>query len=555
MDGMRKTDRPEATFLDGPSARRGQMSVVSPKVDALQADVDRSARMGAQSAQLRQLGLLPGGTVPSHVAQLGKGKTTPPKEAPQEAKWKSDIETHGFEPGNVKIGGMGTANADISAADAARIWLFESKGANAWQSADNIAHDHNTPAKQLSRKLLGMMERTVRAYSEYEKKVNTISVAELLNSGDEYGEARGQLLLGVSNTDRTDALLGLQYNTTTAAFDGTKGASLPLTLTSVLQYLTGVEFVHAQDEATFKSDHRRDLEDISQAWSDWPNDDGRSFLTRNPTYLIVLEAAYTFARQKGEGQTLHGKALDPLADDIEFRFLPVVRDLTHVEKPAKDTVQQRAAPAAARAKSTPVVQRRKFKDVDEARDFLRPLLVGTETGEGEEMAAFLKGDLLQHKEANKGLLIKAFRALVEGSTVADFVGTRDLVKRRTVTEAVWSHIARGEVKPKVVGYHWKGLGNEANVEAYGDQRRTDRFGCYVQAVRSVNKTGAQNFTPVLKSTDSTFFPDDWSEQDIRMAIEHAVQEGSQPELTVTFPIKAKGMVLFKNDDSFFPVIQ
>lgn len=121
-----------------------------------------------------------------------------------------------------------------------------------------------------------------------------------------------------------------------------------------------------------------------------------------------------------------------------------------------------------------------------------------------------------------------------------------LVKKRSADD-VWDHITKGGTNSDggPTGYHTTKR-EDAIAEGYGEKTML-AFGCYQQNVRLVadhSKT---------KKKPSTFFPDDWSLEDIREAIEYALPVGGHYE--VVAPAKGAGMVLFKNADSWFPFFE
>ena len=123
------------------------------------------------------------------------------------------------------------------------------------------------------------------------------------------------------------------------------------------------------------------------------------------------------------------------------------------------------------------------------------------------------------------------------------VVTAKLVKKRSADD-VWDHLTKGgtHTSGTPTGYHTI-KGQSAIAEGYGKKTMLD-FGCYKQGVRLIADHSK------VKQKESTFFPDDWSLDDIREAIEFALTVGKLYE--VVTPAKGKGMKLFKNADSFFP---
>jgi Bacterial EndoU nuclease len=120
-----------------------------------------------------------------------------------------------------------------------------------------------------------------------------------------------------------------------------------------------------------------------------------------------------------------------------------------------------------------------------------------------------------------------------------------VAKRRTVTDEIMNHIANGGLKDdgRPTGLHTI-HGGHPIAEPFGAKTPQD-FGCYVQAVRLI----ADNSK--IKKKPSTFYPDDWSLDDIREAIEYANSRGG-PSYEVTRPEKGRGMLLHFNGDSYFP---
>ena len=494
--------------------------------------------------------------------QLGRKK-----EASQEEKWKKEIEKYGFESGEVTIGGMGTKGADIKAYDTERLWLFEVKGKNNWESAANIAHEGNVPAKQLADKLRGKLNTYVKALPRGGGSEESVEVKDYISEQGYYFDARQQILLGASNMDINDALLALPFDIEKregeGEFDFSKGAAMPLSINTVLRYLKDVTetIPDMKKRKKYEENHKDNVEEIQDAWTEWTGD-GRSFFVQNPEYLNDLEEAYTALRQTAIQQEFHGRQLPILGKNIELKFLPVVRDLTNIQK--KDKEEETQFRQAEGGQSVVLqfsfqgtslddspIQLLKFENVDDAENFLRAHLTGP-IEEGTEWVAFeklLKGtEYFKDMASNFNLLYQAYKAITAQQDITDIVAARGVEKRRELSEGIWEHIAKGQVNGgKVVGYHWKGLGAATAAEAYGDRYAEDDFGAYKQPVRERGGAGKE------KATDSSFFPDGWSEAEVKMAIEYATQElPSQPLLTVTLPEKGRGMKLFFNKDSYFP---
>ena len=95
------------------------------------------------------------------------------------------------------------------------------------------------------------------------------------------------------------------------------------------------------------------------------------------------------------------------------------------------------------------------------------------------------------------------------------------------------------------GLHTK-KGPKPIAEAYGDKTMVGNEGCYKQAVRLIKDPTK------TKKNASTFFPDSWSLEDIREAIEYAYNTGKGNFIEVSTPSKGAGMILYFNGDSYFP---
>lgn len=123
------------------------------------------------------------------------------------------------------------------------------------------------------------------------------------------------------------------------------------------------------------------------------------------------------------------------------------------------------------------------------------------------------------------------------------VVTAKPVKKRSADE-VWDHVTKGGLNREggPTGYHTI-KGQNAIAEGYGKKTML-AFDCYRQNVRLIDAPDK------TKQKPSTFFPDDWTLEEIREAIEYAVPVGNLYE--VVSPAKGKGMKLFKNADSWFP---
>lgn len=117
-------------------------------------------------------------------------------------------------------------------------------------------------------------------------------------------------------------------------------------------------------------------------------------------------------------------------------------------------------------------------------------------------------------------------------------------KKRTVDDTVWEHITQGGLKEdgRPTGYHTT-RGTNAIAEGFGQKTMRD-FDCYEQQVR------LRSDPSKVKKGGSTFFPDSWTLEEIREAIEYAVPVGQLFE--VVTPLKGAGMRLRSNDSSWYP---
>jgi hypothetical protein len=135
-----------------------------------------------------------------------------------------------------------------------------------------------------------------------------------------------------------------------------------------------------------------------------------------------------------------------------------------------------------------------------------------------------------------------------------------IVQRLELTDKMWTHIARGEVREgrKLVGYHWTG-DDTAIAEKSGESKNgPDGIGVYVEGVQTIEKYGqGKKAAPITKATPSTFWPDAWSEAEIKDAIANGGKARNNISEVGTKATKsdARGMKLFVNPDSVFPVFE
>lgn len=130
-------------------------------------------------------------------------------------------------------------------------------------------------------------------------------------------------------------------------------------------------------------------------------------------------------------------------------------------------------------------------------------------------------------------------------------------ERKKLSAAGWNHIWRGDIGAKghPTGFHWKGKADDAINEGHGEITEGQN-GFYKQSVKlkpSVGTKGSQVDGKAVKSADkpdqSTFFPNDWKESEVKDAIE---LRNSQDQITT--PEKGVGISLTKSGDTIYPVI-
>jgi hypothetical protein len=136
-----------------------------------------------------------------------------------------------------------------------------------------------------------------------------------------------------------------------------------------------------------------------------------------------------------------------------------------------------------------------------------------------------------------------------------------VVQRLELTDKMWTHIAKGELREgnkKLVGYHWTGDGAAIAMKNGEDKKGPNDLGIYVEGVRSVQTFGqGKKAAPVTKGTPSTFWPDAWSEAEIKDAIANGGKAGNNISTVNNKATKteARGMRLFVNPESVFPVYE
>jgi hypothetical protein len=120
----------------------------------------------------------------------------------------------------------------------------------------------------------------------------------------------------------------------------------------------------------------------------------------------------------------------------------------------------------------------------------------------------------------------------------------------------WKHIWRGDIGAKghPTGFHWKGKKDEAICEAI-DPVSSASNGFYRQKVRVKpdkimnNRVDGKLVKNKEKPDGSTFFPDAWTEDQVKDAIE---LRDSNNEITT--PKEAAGIKLHPSGDTIYPLI-
>ncbi len=131
-------------------------------------------------------------------------------------------------------------------------------------------------------------------------------------------------------------------------------------------------------------------------------------------------------------------------------------------------------------------------------------------------------------------------------------------KRRPIASGTWKHIWRGDYnkgKNKPTGYHWKGKGTDAWLQGDG-QVGAAADGFYEEGVvirdgktDSIKaETKATGSLTAEKTGGSTFFPDNWSEGDVKDAIETRDGQGKITSKDVP------GVTLVKSGGTIYPSI-
>ena len=134
-----------------------------------------------------------------------------------------------------------------------------------------------------------------------------------------------------------------------------------------------------------------------------------------------------------------------------------------------------------------------------------------------------------------------------------------VVQRLELTDAIWKHIAQGELRDgkKLVGYHWTGDTGAIARKNGTKKEGPDARGVYVEGVETIEQFGqGKKKGPIVKGPASTFWPDAWSAAEIKNAIANGgTARNTKSEVsTKATKAEARGMILTVNPDSIFPEI-
>ena len=148
---------------------------------------------------------------------------------------------------------------------------------------------------------------------------------------------------------------------------------------------------------------------------------------------------------------------------------------------------------------------------------------------------------------------------VQLARVTQMVQSGPVVQRLELTEGMWTHIAQGELRDgkKLVGYHWVGDDNAIARKNGTKKQGPDARGVYVEGVETIAQYGqGKKRGPIVKTNASSFWPDTWSEAEIKDAIANGgTARNTRSEVSnKATKVAARGMTLIVNPDSIFPEI-
>ncbi len=198
-----------------------------------------------------------------------------------------------------------------------------------------------------------------------------------------------------------------------------------------------------------------------------------------------------------------------------------------------------------------VLARKKFADQDTALEWLagKP---AQQPGQTEDawLNALLDADtsgyeLQSHRALNLRTL-KSARVKAAKNTKQTQKSVRPAKAKqpkREVSDSVMTHVVDGVVKDgKPAGFHSIN-GSSPVMEKTGGDVIPRENGCYWSPVRSIKDR-------TEKKNGSTFYPDDWTPDQIKTAIEYAEGKGNSFITTDDAPIA--GIPLYFNGESYYP---
>jgi hypothetical protein len=438
-----------------------------------------------------------------------------------------------FTTDQIEVAGPGTPNADLLAYDGKRLWIVEVKGHTDWLSRDNQRKKGNVPLKQLSNKLRGQLGKEIQI-----SKVDMTIEDALENPGT---AGRRPIKLVVTNLDTADALLMVEQITDDegdrhATYSATTVNEVIRFFDDVLERYSG----SSENEGQLIQPLEVDVREMVATWRKGIDADG--FFT---TYGPKLERAYTTFRKAMAHTRQQFAEFEKLDADLDVRlaFVPVVNSVSRMARRA-------------------VLARTRFKGAEDGMAWLELAREALPREETEDDDSWITRLLLADEEyggedfsPNYGVLVKALAKPVVQVRQAP-KGTR----KRVVDATMWNHIVNGVVSvegigakktptEKITGLHTI-HGDRPAAEGFGPKTMVGSLGCYKQSVRSIQQAQQKNVESREKRFQSTFYPDDWTLEDIREAIEYASQRGKEYE--VMSPQKGVGLTLFFNGESYYP---
>jgi hypothetical protein len=449
-----------------------------------------------------------------------------------------ELRQNKFDDDQIDAAGAGTPNADLLAYDGARLWIVEVKGHTDWLSKDNQERRGNVPLKQIGNKLKGKLGKEIKV-----AKVE-MTVGEAL--ADPSTAGRREIGLTVTNLDTQGALLAVEMITDE---EGKQEATpYATTINEVMRFFDDVLERYdgsSEDAAKPVNTHAAAARALLTTWRKGCDPD--EFLEQNGPALERIYTQFRTVMAQTRQQFANFAKLD--ADlDVNVALLPVRKTLARVARRA-------------------VLARTRFKGAADAQRWLDAARENLPRQDEEDDDSWITRMLLADEEYGAGndftpnyqLLVKAL-----GQPVQPPVQQRQAPKgrkQRTIDGKMWNHIINGVVTiekvgakktptEKVTGLHTI-HGDHPAAEGFGNKTMVGPLGCYKQSVRAKHPEGEETTAESRdKKFQSTFYPDEWTLEDIREAIEYASQRGKEYE--VMSPEKGIGMMLFFNGESYYP---